>query len=131
MVKAVLIIMGVIFTGGAIPFLIKGIKELVVIKSGEKIKAKVAELKTTRSRNKHGTSLVYMPVYEYTENGEKKRFENGVYSSMHKEVGDDVLLYRNKNGKIVENRSTAGYIAFGVMFLLGGLCCLCGASTVS
>lgn len=131
MVKVLLIILGVVFWGVAIPVLIKGIKELAVIKGGEIVKARVAELKTTRERTEHhGTRLVYMPVYEYFENGEIKRFENGVYSSMHKEVGAEVLLYRSKSGKLVEKRNTGGYIAFGVMFLLCGICCLCSVPTI-
>lgn len=131
MVKILLIIFGVIFIGAAIPFLIKGIRELIIIKSGEIIKARVAELKTTRTRTKHNsTKLLYMPVYEYSENGEIKRFENGVYSGIHKEVGDETTLYKGKNGKIVENRNTGGYVAFGVMFLLCGICAVCGAPTI-
>lgn len=131
MVKILLIIFGVIFISAAIPFLIKGVRELIIIRSGEIIKARVAELKTARTRTKHnGTKLLYMPVYEYSENGEIKRFENGVYSSMHKEVGDETTLYKGKNDKIVENRNTGGYVAFGVMFLLCGICAVCGAPTI-
>lgn len=131
MIKMLLIILGVIFAGLGLPFLIKGVRELVIIKSGEVVKARVAEIRTQRARARHnGTALYYMPVYEYAENGVVKRFESGVYSGAHKEVGSEVTLYKSGSGRLVENRNTAGFIAFGAAFLLGGICCICGAFTV-
>ncbi len=134
MAKAILIILGAVFAAAAVPFLIRGFRELAVVKGGEIIKARIAELKTQQVRNKHnGRTIIYMPVYEYYENGERKLFENGVYTSSHKEVSDEVTLYKGKNGKcerIVENRNTAMFVSFGIMFSISAICCFCGVPTI-
>ncbi len=131
MAKAILIILGAVFAVASIPFLIRGFRELFIIKRGEIIKAKIVEFKTQRVRNRYnGRTLIFMPVYEYYENGEKKQFENNVYTNSHKEVGDEVTLYKGKNGRIVENRNTAMFVSFGIMFSISAICCFCGVPTI-
>lgn len=52
MAESVLIILGAVFAA-AVPFLIRGFRELAAVRGGEIIKARIAELKTQRVRNKH------------------------------------------------------------------------------
>ncbi len=93
-----LLIVGLIFAVLGIVFSVIGGAVLYSSKQSEKnctfeTKGTVVELVEKRSRNKHGTSTTYAPVFEYEYNGKVYKYESKLATSPKPfEVGDKVTV---------------------------------------
>lgn len=65
-------------------------------------------------------SVLYTPVYEYSDGGEVKRYTSNVSTSKKAEIGSQATLYISEDGKVY--RRTGAVIAFwvGIFFAVVG-----------
>lgn len=65
-------------------------------------------------------SVLYTPVYEYTDGGEVIRYTSNVSTSKRAEIGSQATLYISEDGKIYQKSGAAVTLFVGIIFAVVG-----------
>lgn len=89
------------------------------MKKSRRVNAKIVDFKEEEWGKIDGTALdpfetVHLPVYEYYDGGEIKRYTSQVYDSRQKPIGTEVTLYIAEDGKVRDGSDSK------IMYLVGG-----------
>lgn len=89
------------------------------MKKSRRVNAKIVDFKEEKWEKFDGTAfdpyeIVHLPVYEYYDGGEIKRYTSQVYNSRQKPIGTEVTLYISEDGKVRDGLDSK------IMYLVGG-----------
>lgn len=89
------------------------------MKKSRRVNAKIVDFKEEKWVKFDGTAfdpyeIVHLPVYEYYDGGEIKRYTSQVYNSRQKPIGTEVTLYISEDGKVRDGLDSK------IMYLVGG-----------
>lgn len=89
------------------------------MKKSRRVYAKIVDFKEEKWVKFDGTAfdpyeIVHLPVYEYYDGGEIKRYTSQVYNSRQKPIGTEVTLYISEDGKVRDGLDSK------IMYLVGG-----------
>lgn len=89
------------------------------MKKSRSVNAKIVDFKEEKWVKFDGTAfdpyeIVHLPVYEYYDGGEIKRYTSQVYNSRKKPIGTEVTLYISEDGKVRDGLDSK------IMYLVGG-----------
>lgn len=89
------------------------------MKKSRRVNAKIVDFKEEKWVKFDGTAfdpyeIVHLPVYEYYDGGEIKRYTSQVYNSRKKPIGTEVTLYISEDGKVRDGLDSK------IMYLVGG-----------
>ncbi|GAA4442312.1 hypothetical protein GCM10023091_28890 [Ravibacter arvi] len=93
-----------------------------LLATGTKTYATVIDNVRTQSRDGHGTSVMYAPVFEYEANGQKKTYVPNTRSNPPAyDVGEKVpIVYSSENASHVRIVSFWGiYLGANILFAMG------------
>lgn len=103
------------------------------MKKSRRVNAKIVDFKEEEWVKIDGTAfdpfeIVHLPVYEYYDGGEIKRYTSRVYNSRQKPIGTEVTLYISEDGKVRDGSDSklmylvgGGFAAMGALFAVIGL----------
>lgn len=126
--KSFFFVLGILLLGVGGNLIIDFARLNVRISNSRQVSATVVEVVQSSKRhrdmnhkNRRRTTIMYTPVYEYTEGGEVRRYISNVSTSKRAEIGSVTTLYISEDGKIYQKSGAAVTLFVGtILAVIGG-----------
>lgn len=66
------------------------------------------------------STMMYTPVYEYSNGGEVRRYTSNVSTSKKAEIGSEATLYISEDGKVYQRTGAVIVLLVGIIFAVVG-----------
>lgn len=66
------------------------------------------------------STMMYTPVYEYSDGGEVRRYTSNVSTSKRAEIGSEATLYISEDGKVYQRTGAVIVLLVGIIFAVVG-----------
>lgn len=91
------------------------------IDNSRQVSATVVEVIKKVDRDADGYStMMYTPVYEYSDGGEVRQYTSNVSTSKRAEIGSETTLYISEDGKIYQKSGAEIMLFVGIVFAVVG-----------
>lgn len=122
-VKLIFSVLGLLLLGVGGNLIIDFARLNVRMGSSRQVSATVVDVIEKMERGADGYStMMYTPVYEYTDGGEVRQYISNVSTSKKAETGSEATLYISENGKIYQKSGAAIMLFVGIVFaVVGGI----------
>lgn len=120
-VKLIFSVLGLLLLGVGGNLIIDFARLNVRMGSSRQVSATVVDVIEKMERGADGYStMMYTPVYEYTDGGEVRQYISNVSTSKKAETGSEATLYISENGKIYQKSGAAIMLFVGIVFAVVG-----------
>lgn len=122
-VKLIFSVLGLLLLGVGGNLIIDFARLNVRMGSSRQVSATVVDVIEKMERGADGYStMMYTPVYEYTDGGEVRQYISNVSTSKKAETGSEATLYISENGNIYQKSGAAIMLFVGIVFaVVGGI----------
>lgn len=122
-VKLIFSVLGLLLLGVGGNLIIDFARLNVRMGSSRQVSATVVDVIEKMERGADGYStMMYTPVYEYTDGSEVRQYISNVSTSKKAETGSEATLYISENGKIYQKSGAAIMLFVGIVFaVVGGI----------
>lgn len=122
-VKLIFSVLGLLLLGVGGNLIIDCARLNVRMGSSRQVSATVVDVIEKMERGADGYStMMYTPVYEYTDGGEVRQYISNVSTSKKAETGSEATLYISENGNIYQKSGAAIMLFVGIVFaVVGGI----------
>ncbi len=80
----------------------------------------VERRRSTIRHNRHRSTKMYTPIYEYYDGGELKTYQSRTSTSWAADIGSETTLYISDKGKIYERSGSLVILLVGIVFAVVG-----------
>lgn len=120
-VKLIFSVLGLLLLGVGGNLIIDFARLNVRMGSSRQVSATVVDVIEKMERGADGYStMMYTPVYEYTDGGEVRQYISNVSTSKKAETGSEATLYISENGNIYQKSGAAIMLFVGIVFAVVG-----------
>lgn len=120
-VKLIFSVLGLLLLGVGGNLIIDFARLNVRMGSSRQVSAAVVDVIEKMERGADGYStMMYTPVYEYTDGGEVRQYISNVSTSKKAETGSEATLYISENGKIYQKSGASIMLFVGIVFAVVG-----------
>lgn len=122
MIKIIFTAFEVLFVLIGIGLIIGGLAHNNSVKNSREVSGKIVDFTEKKVLKTYGGIRTYhMPVYEYYDGVEFKRYESNIYVTPPKPLGTEVTLYISEDGKVREAQRTFVLLLVGGIFAVVGV----------
>lgn len=119
--KLIFSVLGLLLLGVGGNLIIDFARLNVRMGSSRQVSAAVVDVIEKMERGADGYStMMYTPVYEYSDGGEVRRYTSNVSTSKRAEIGSEATLYISEDGKVYERSGAAIVFLVGIIFAVVG-----------